>query len=429
MYLIKKNINIKMIILPLFISLLIGSIVNSNKINNFADSVKQYLDGSSVILTYYYSGDATGSGACTGSGKCTSEFSVNSNGWYIYTEGDVNYLVVAAATNICLNTKSGACGNYNSPIVSKYYDYGDKLVLEIGGVKYNAIVLDSCGACMRSTEKPKIDIFVSSSKAVNPGSLASFILGESASSNNNTEGTSASNGFIYSAATTYSGDFYQGYVYKQLEFKFKETDDKNERIDNVIQEIFNRAGDSYKNTYNSGEYNDNGTQVDTNGFIKRTIAPSRNNALYYSNKNQSYAAGYLGECVWYSNGRAKEILSALNISYNWTYANNGGDICSSKDASNFGRSSDYTKPKVGALISWTTSISSGAEHNYGHVGVIEGVNYDGNGNIISVSISESSKSIAGYFQYSSSVPIEKIRTRGWKGYNFRCYIYLDEPKG
>lgn len=40
----------------------------------------------------------------------------------------------------------------------KYFSYYDTLFLNINGEKYEAIVLDSCGACMRNNI---IDLFVS----------------------------------------------------------------------------------------------------------------------------------------------------------------------------------------------------------------------------------------------------------------------------
>lgn len=44
----------------------------------------------------------------------------------------------------------------------KYYKYYDTLTLVINGVDYEAIVLDSCGACMK---KNIIDLFVSNGKS------------------------------------------------------------------------------------------------------------------------------------------------------------------------------------------------------------------------------------------------------------------------
>ena len=89
-------------------------------------------------LTSYYTGDNTGSGKCTASGICTHRFQINDNGWYTYKD----MLVVA--------------GGYE-------YKLYDKLILVIDNVKYNAIVLDKCGACRKDT---RVDLFVSSKKYV-----------------------------------------------------------------------------------------------------------------------------------------------------------------------------------------------------------------------------------------------------------------------
>lgn len=113
-------------------------------------------------LTSYYTDDSMKSGTCTGSGKCIKDFQVNDKGWYTYK----GKLVVAAATNECLHTKSGACGNWNEPKEGrKYFNYFDEIQVEIDGDTYDAIVLDSCGASMFVAED-RIDLFVSNSSSV-----------------------------------------------------------------------------------------------------------------------------------------------------------------------------------------------------------------------------------------------------------------------
>jgi len=123
-------------------------------------------------LTSYYTNDSTGSGKCTGSGLCIKDFKVNENGWYTYN----GKLVMAGATNECLNSHSGACNKWNYKIIGRhYFDYYDELVVVIDGVEYDSIILDSCGASMYVAED-RIDLFVSGSnhfidrgyKGVNP---------------------------------------------------------------------------------------------------------------------------------------------------------------------------------------------------------------------------------------------------------------------
>ena len=43
----------------------------------------------------------------------------------------------------------------------RYFKYYDEITLNINGVDYQAIILDSCGACMKNNI---LDLFVSGSK-------------------------------------------------------------------------------------------------------------------------------------------------------------------------------------------------------------------------------------------------------------------------
>lgn len=116
-------------------------------------------------LTSFYSNDGYGTGSCTGAGLCEKDFQINDKGWYTYQ----GYLVLAGATTQCLNTKSGACGKWNTNNGRKYFSYYDKIVVNIDGVAYNGIVLDSCGACMYVNEN-RLDLFVSNkSSAIDRG--------------------------------------------------------------------------------------------------------------------------------------------------------------------------------------------------------------------------------------------------------------------
>ena len=83
-------------------------------------------------ITYYHDGDAYGSGKCTASGICTNRLDINEKGWYTYKDR----LVIATGYE---------------------YKMYDKLIVNIKGVDYPAIVLDKCGACRRDT---RIDLYV-----------------------------------------------------------------------------------------------------------------------------------------------------------------------------------------------------------------------------------------------------------------------------
>lgn len=104
-------------------------------------------------MTSYYPGDDCKSGTVTGSGKSIKDFEVNEYGWYTYN----GKLVVATATKYLLNY-----GFILSEGVHTY-KYWEEITIEIDGVRYEAIVLDSCGHAMHSD---RIDLFVSNSKSI-----------------------------------------------------------------------------------------------------------------------------------------------------------------------------------------------------------------------------------------------------------------------
>ena len=97
--------------------------------------------GESYRLTYF-------TDACVGAGFCGKrDFQVNDKGWYTY-KGKV---VVATATTYLL--KQG-WSHVDGIVYHKYYD---TLKFTLNGVTYDAIVLDSCGACMK---RDIIDLYV-----------------------------------------------------------------------------------------------------------------------------------------------------------------------------------------------------------------------------------------------------------------------------
>ena len=104
-------------------------------------------------MTSYYPGDDCKSGTVTGSGKSIKDFEVNEYGWYTYN----GKLVVATATKYLLNYGFTLSEGVHT------YKYWEEITIEIDGVRYEAIVLDSCGHAMHSD---RIDLFVSNSKSV-----------------------------------------------------------------------------------------------------------------------------------------------------------------------------------------------------------------------------------------------------------------------
>lgn len=123
--------------------------------SNNQGNVTQSGNGSvyTTRLTSYYANDGYGTGSTTGSGLKPANFGINEHGWYTYQ----GKLVVATATTYLL--KYG----YSLSQGVHTYKYYNELTLTIDGVDYRAIVLDSCGSCMKNG---RIDLFVSNKQSV-----------------------------------------------------------------------------------------------------------------------------------------------------------------------------------------------------------------------------------------------------------------------
>lgn len=85
----------------------------------------------------------------TGSGLNPSNFGINEHGWFTYQ----GKLVIATATVYLANQGWYVADGVH---LRKYYD---EVILNIDGLDYDAIVLDSCGNCMRTD---RVDLYVSS---------------------------------------------------------------------------------------------------------------------------------------------------------------------------------------------------------------------------------------------------------------------------
>lgn len=107
-------------------------------------------------LTSFYSNDGYGTGSCTGSGLCERDFQVNERGWYTYN----GYLVLAGATEELLRSGYSVKGGNVRQEGKHYFRYYDTVKLEIDGIMYNGIIIDSCGTSMWYGET-RLDLFVS----------------------------------------------------------------------------------------------------------------------------------------------------------------------------------------------------------------------------------------------------------------------------
>ena len=221
------------------------SSITLNTINRFSN--KTYVINNIGYLTkyqytHYYPGDPTGSGSCTGSGVCVDQMTTDSQGWYYYNYNGKDYLVVAAATVYCRD-KANHCGvdiaKHGLATTIKYYHYYDILSLPINGKTIDAIVLDSCGACMWARQDARgtelIDIFVS-----NSNSMTNIKPGE----NNENENVGSEKDHF---STSYGGDLKEGWLklrtdaYEDPKGIVTDPDSLDEEID----EIFYRARLAY----------------------------------------------------------------------------------------------------------------------------------------------------------------------------------------
>lgn len=116
------------------------------------DQTDQWQD---VRFTSFWPDD--GSGSMTASGLGVEDFGTNAQGWFTY-QGRV---VVAAATEECLESTAGACRKYSKlPEGYQLHRLFDELTLLIDGIEYPAIVLDHCGASFWDEERQRYDVYV-----------------------------------------------------------------------------------------------------------------------------------------------------------------------------------------------------------------------------------------------------------------------------
>ena len=373
-------------------------------------------------------------------GNKSERFRLNEKGWWMYQDPDtgIEYLAVAAPTTYLLGP------GYNYPPMDgiTYYEYGDVIPLNINGESYQAMVIDSCGACMETNDPLKIDVYVNrdyfgENGLTEAGIEAGAVLPDSLPTTFGSAPMSTiSNDFwSYKEPTdeerTRANEYKNGYIYNAYRDAFKDSNGNDlegealvQKAERIIKTIYDMQ-DSYS------EYN--GSYGDDTPIESRTTRPNRTNTFYYDPVTGYGVNGTLeGECAWYATGRAAEFLASINSTETWTDNPNGGEFCDSVDAQKFNQG---TEPKAGSLISW-------GYEPWGHVAFVEKVNPDGTFDISEAGISfglygRSARSIVsgnnaarrencegngtGCFNYQSN-----ITTSAYS--NFRCFIYLREPK-
>lgn len=160
------------------------------------------------------------------------------------------------------------------------------------------------------------------------------------------------------------------------------------------------------------------------------------------NVSQIYSktAGNLGQCPWYAKSRALELILYSDrdekeklLAFKAIEAANGHgrswyDDITSLD--NFEKSNNVEEPRVGAIVSWSSNASL-AGHSYGHVAIIESVNYEKR----EVVISESWNGAGADAENTWENAVYKTRTLtfdqlknyagyGNGGYTFNGYVYI-----
>lgn len=129
-----------------------------------------------------------------------------------------------------------------------------------------------------------------------------------------------------------------------------------------------------------GNYSSNiGPAVDVNELAERRDAYVGTLDIYSSK------SGYVSQCPWYAKSRAIEIVYGSNMddslkqtviaSLKSTYGN-GGSWYDAPDSTVFTKTTDYTQPQPGSIVSWTAH-GSDETCRFGHVAIIEQVNEDG----------------------------------------------------
>lgn len=150
----------------------------------------------------------------------------------------------------------------------------------------------------------------------------------------------------------------------------------------------------------------------------------------------SKSAGNLGQCVWYAQSRALELIYNSNMddlqkikalkAISGTYRNGEGWY-DAETLDIFPKVTDHTLPVAGAIVSWSSSTSLGATHEYGHVAIIESVDYEDQ----TVVISDGWNSEGPHGSETWENVNYRIRTLTFDeilnyrtGYTFNGYVYI-----
>lgn len=161
------------------------------------------------------------------------------------------------------------------------------------------------------------------------------------------------------------------------------------------------------------------------GFMERKSPMALFNK-YYPENSTNYI---IGECVWYAYMRANEILDSWGSSKKWTYGGDGGQICRDSSYNKYRRNSgnlidDASLDEIqeGDVIAWLDSINGN-----GHIAIIEKVNRDSSGRVISADVSQ-----GGLGLYTSSTynkgKVSSIVTVSGESKSYDMKNYKSKPR-
>lgn len=152
------------------------------------------------------------------------------------------------------------------------------------------------------------------------------------------------------------------------------SEEQNLKYDEILKRFY---GDDIQFEQPSDEFEINSET----GFKMRISRAQRDNKFFYSSESIEFINAYEGECVWYAEGRADEILSNWGVNKKYTALGNGGEFCQKARKVNYQVNEDVNDVTEGSIISWMYNT-------YGHVAIVEKVNRDSSGNVTSIEISQ-----------------------------------------
>lgn len=152
------------------------------------------------------------------------------------------------------------------------------------------------------------------------------------------------------------------------------SEEQNLKYDEILKRFY---GDDIQFEQPSDEFEINSET----GFKMRISRAQRDNKFFYSSESIEFINAYEGECVWYAEGRADEILSNWGVNKKYTALGNGGEFCQNARKVNYQVNEDVNDVTEGSIISWMYNT-------YGHVAIVEKVNKDSSGNVTSIEISQ-----------------------------------------